>query len=79
MRAARPIGTGGNVRQAGLFARMVGADHSKPVASPKVSSKPTCVALKADGTRCSATPMKATGVCIGHRRQEEAAKSANEG
>ena len=68
----RVVGQGPGTRPQETGTRPIGEPISRPVAAPVIRTKPTCAAVKKDGHRCGALPIKGVGICIGHKRQEEA-------
>lgn len=76
MRETRQVGMTTKVRVEQTGARPMGSNVSRTIAGPMTpKGRPTCAALKADHTRCGALPIKELGICVGHRRQQEAANA----
>lgn len=74
-REVRPVGVTSKVRAEITADRPLGSNRYRDVAAPTVKSKPRCAALKADHTPCGALPIKDLGICVGHKRQQEAANA----
>lgn len=72
MKNARLVGQPPGSRPQNVGARDRWSHQGRPVAAPIVAQKPTCVAVKSDGSRCGAMPIRGVGICIGHKRQQEA-------